>query len=171
MRPESHTHPDYYKYYIGLLKAQTIIEAFHENTAYLQSTLQQLKGVDGQFMYSPSKWTIHQLLLHLADTERILSVRALRFARLDPQINPSFDEDHYAAIANAENLTLPQIQDEILAVRQATYLQFKHYSADTLLRKGTTTMGDTTVLALGYMICGHNTHHLNILHERYLKGL
>lgn len=171
MRPEASSHPEYYKYYIGLLKAQTVLEAFHENTAYLQKTLTQLEGVDGHLSYAPNKWSIYQLLLHLADTERILSVRALRFARLDPQINPSFDEDHYAAVARNENLNLHQIQEEILAIRQSSYMQFKHYSTETLLRKGTTTMGETTVLALGYMICGHNTHHLNILHERYLKGL
>lgn len=171
MRPQPGTHPDYYNYYIGLVASETILEALEENKLLVISTIASIPEASADYAYDAGKWTIKQLLQHIADTERILAVRALRFARLDPQLNPSFDENHYASTAQVANKGVEDIMDELLAIRESTRLLFKSLNNDELLRSGETTVGKTTVLALGYMICGHSTHHLRVLRERYLKGL
>jgi uncharacterized damage-inducible protein DinB len=171
MRPQPGTHPDYYLHYIGLVGSGNILDALEENKLLLISTIASIPEASADFAYAEGKWTIKQLLQHIADTERILAVRALRFARRDQQINPSFDEDQYAAAANVAVKGIEDLMDELLAIREATRLLFKPLSDEELLRSGETTVGKTTVIALGYMICGHSTHHLKVLRERYLKGL
>ena len=39
---------------------------------------------------------------------------------------------------------------------------------EKLVLKGKIGSGDVSVLALGYFMCGHAQHHVNIIKERYL---
>ncbi|HRI22351.1 MAG TPA: DinB family protein, partial [Panacibacter sp.] len=43
--------------------------------------------------YSAGKWTIKDIVLHLADCERIIIYRATRIARADATVLPGFDEN------------------------------------------------------------------------------
>jgi hypothetical protein len=47
-------------------------------------------------------------------------------------------------------------------------LFFKQLSDKELLLKGQMASGEVDVLSLGYMLCGHAQHHINIIKERYL---
>ena len=55
-----------------------------------------------------------------------------------------------------------------VAVREASILLFKQLGAKELQIKGTTGLGDVTVLSIGYMMCGHALHHAKVIQERYL---
>jgi hypothetical protein len=61
------------------------------------------------------------------------------------------------------------IEDEFDAVRNGTIALFRSFSFETLMAVGTSPGGIVTVNSVGYMICGHSQHHLNIIKERYLK--
>lgn len=122
-----------------------------------------------EYAYAPGKWTVKQVIHHLIDTERIMSYRALRFARRDPQQPLPFEENDYAANAELDGRSLKDLLDEFESVRKATISLFRSFSDKTLLQSGQTFMGPTTVLALGYLICGHSKHHCNVIAERYLK--
>src|SRR5690606_5877951 len=119
------------------------------------------------FFYAEGKWTVKQLLIHIIDTERILAYRALRFARKDAQQPLPFDENTYAANAEVTERSLEDLLAEFESVRNATVSLYKSFSEPILLNKGKTAIGETTVIAIGFMICGHAAHHLYILQERY----
>ena len=49
-----------------------------------------------QYSYENDKWSIGQLLYHLLDTERIMSYRALTFARGEQIELPGYNHESYA---------------------------------------------------------------------------
>ena len=120
------------------------------------------------YRYAEGKWTIKDIIQHLIDTERIFSYRALRFARNDKTDLPGYDENNYAAAAGADTRHLQTLLTELSIVRQGTINLFKSFSADALLNTGTASGYNVSVRALGYLIIGHQNHHIKIYKERYL---
>ena len=120
------------------------------------------------YFYDDGKWTVKQVINHIIDTERILSYRALRFARGDNQKVLPFDENLYAANANLTNTNAQILADEFDSVRLSNILFFRQLSEKELLLKGQMASGETNVLSLGFMLCGHAQHHINVIKERYL---
>jgi hypothetical protein len=170
MRPQKSTYPVYYENYIPLVKEDDLITALNQNWKEIKEFISQIPKQKENFSYAPGKWTIKQVVNHLIDTERVFTYRALRFARKDPQQPLPFEEDNYAAAAEVQERTLADIMDEFEAVRKSTLLLYKSFSNTTLLLSGKTAGGETTVLAIGYTTCGHATHHLRVISERYLKN-
>jgi hypothetical protein len=123
----------------------------------------------GQFRYAPDKWTIKELLCHLIDSERIFAYRALRFSRNDKTPLSGFEEKDYAVQANAHSRSVASIANEIKRLRATTLDLYKSFSDEMLQRTGTANNSSLSVLNLGFIIPGHETHHLNVLRERYLR--
>lgn len=120
------------------------------------------------FAYEDGKWTLAEVLVHLFDTERIFQYRALRFARNDTTDLSGFDQNVYVPECNAGGRTKEDLIREFTSIRNASISLFSTFSADILMRKGKASGADMSVRALGFMIMGHQTHHLRILEERYL---
>jgi hypothetical protein len=104
----------------------------------------------------------------LIDAERIFTYRALRFARRDPTPLPGFDQDPYVAAPNFDSRPWNDLIAEFDHVRRSTILFFRSLTPEDLLRSGTASQNSITVRALGYIIAGHELHHLEILRDRYL---
>jgi hypothetical protein len=168
MRPKKEDYLPYFESYINLIEEGDIVSALKANH---QSTLDFMEAVPRQkvsYFYDDGKWTVKQVFNHIIDTERILGYRALRFARGDNQITPSFDENLYAANANLGETNMQLLMDEFDSVRLSNVLMFKQLSAKELALKGKMSAGEASVLALGYFMCGHVQHHVNVVKERYL---
>lgn len=168
MRPLEKDLIPYYVKYIDLIPEGDVISALKANH---QSTLDFIESIPRQkvnYFYEEGKWTVKQVINHIIDTERILSYRALRFARGDAQLLPGFDENLYAANANLTETNMQLLMDEFDSVRLSTILMFKQLAEKQLLLKGAMSSGETNVLSLGYFICGHAQHHVNVIKERYL---
>lgn len=118
--------------------------------------------------YAPEKWTAREVIGHLSDVERVLSYRALRFARGDATALPGFDENAYVPAANFEQRTMKSVVDEFFAVRRSTAALVESLTDETAARAGTLGSGTMTVRALLYLIAGHELHHRVLLRERYL---
>jgi len=117
--------------------------------------------------YAPGKWTGKELLVHVADDERIYAYRALRFARGDATELPGFEEKDYARTSGANDRRLDDILRELSAVRQATVELFDGLSDEALLRVGVANGHSMSVRAAAYHIAGHELHHVRFLREGY----
>jgi uncharacterized damage-inducible protein DinB len=167
-RPALEEYPEWVKGYIASVQSENLLEylqASHDRNSSLALTLseQQLN-----FRYQPDKWTIKEVLGHIIDTERIMAYRALRFARKDKTPLPGFDQDIFVENAHTQERDVQSIIREYAAVRQATLELFRSFDEETLTQSGTANDRQITVRALGYTIAGHETHHWNIIKERYL---
>src|SRR5688572_4675548 len=145
MRPDPGTYPPYLEAYISKVKENDAHEALKKNTKSLFDFLESIPENKADYAYAEGKWTLKQLLIHMADAERVFSYRAMRFARGDEQQPLSFDEDKYAANCNAEKRSLRSILSELKAVRQATVHLFESFDDAELSRTGNTAIGKITV--------------------------
>jgi uncharacterized damage-inducible protein DinB len=117
--------------------------------------------------YAPDKWTAREVIGHVADCERVLSYRALRFARGDTTPLSPFDENAYVPAADFERRSLESIVDVFLSVRSATVSLVDGLTETTAARAGNLASGTMSVRALLYLIAGHELHHRALLQERY----
>ena len=114
------------------------------------------------------KWTIKELVQHIIDAERVLSYRALRFARRDATDLAGFEEDDYVKNSNGDTRDYNDLLVEFSAVRNATILLFNSFTDEALQRIGSASGSIISVRALGFIISGHLQHHLTIIKERYI---
>ena len=121
-----------------------------------------------EYRYAEGKWTPKEILLHLIDTERVFAYRALQFARAKDVVIKGFDQDEFAANSNANDRTIKNLLEEYRAVRTATVILFSSFSNNTLLQMGVASDSPLSVRASGFIISGHEKHHIAILNERYL---
>jgi enterochelin esterase-like enzyme len=172
VRPATGTYLPYTQAYIDLvpLDADPLVQ-LRQQAAELHRELASLSEAQALMRYAPGKWTPKEVLVHLADSERIFAYRALRFARADAQELPGFDENEFAVHSEANDHSMSDLLTEYHAVRAATLAFFSGLNAGQLDRAGRANGGATSVRALLYIIAGHEQHHLRILRERYWPAL
>jgi hypothetical protein len=118
--------------------------------------------------YGPDKWTIREVVSHVNDAERLVSFRALWFARGFETPLPSFDQNEAIAKAGANDRAWRDLVEEFRAVRAATVALFRDLPDEAWARRGTASGYEFTVRALAYICAGHVAHHAAIVRARYL---
>ncbi|RZK23145.1 MAG: DinB family protein [Hymenobacter sp.] len=167
-RPAPGTYQPYAQGYIDLVpEGADPLTLLRQQPAELHRDLARLTEAQALMRYAPGKWTPKQMLLHMIDTERIFTYRALRFARGDMQSLPGFDENEFAASSEANDRPMSDLLTEYHAVRAATLALFGSLNAAQLDRAGLANGAPASVRALVFITAGHERHHLGILRERY----
>ena len=163
--------PQFFDRYINQVDNIFLMDALQQTPTFGQyipaSTLEAI----GDLRYAPNKWMVKDILQHVIDTERIISYRALRFARNDKTELPGYDEEIFGQTAHATRRTIADLYDEFAAVRQSSILLFGSFDNEMLLRTGVCFHQNISVLALGFVLVGHARHHAKIIRERYLPLL
>lgn len=162
--------PKFYNHYVMQVHDLDMLEALEQSGKNLAAMLSTVPEDMGEYRYEKGKWSIKELICHMMDAERIFAYRALRFARNDSTELSGFEENDYAPEANAHARTLKQLLAEAETLRKSTLDLFSSFTPEMLQRKGTANKNVVSVVNIGYIIAGHETHHHNILKERYLKA-
>jgi len=158
----------YFKQYIDLVDDISLIQALeigHRLTEVFFEAIPELKYL---YKYSIGKWTPQEILLHIIDTERIFCYRALSIARAKNPVLESFDENIFAKNSNANNRKMQNLLEEFIVVRNGTVILFKSFTEKDLQKIGQVNNHSLSIRAIGFIICGHERHHRNIIKERYL---
>lgn len=167
-RPDPSEYNAYYGRYISLVPDGPIVEQLGTQIAETLGVLRALPESRGEHRYEPGKWSIKELVGHLADGERVFSYRALRIGRGDETPLPGFEQDDYVRNGGFGARKLGHLIDELETVRRATVLLFEGLDEAAMTRRGTASEFPVSVRALAYIIAGHERHHLKVLRERYL---
>ena len=162
------TIPPFYKAYVKQIDEPDMLQALRISGHRMQELVHSIPDNKADFVYAPGKWTVRELLCHIIDAERIFCYRAMRFARNDKTPLPGFEEKDYAPQANATGRSLQKIAAEMSHLRASTIDLFESFTPEMLTRKGSANKNEISVVAIGFIISGHETHHRKILHERYL---
>lgn len=160
--------PQYYDRYINLVPDVELLQAFDDSISQLDQLDRNAMGRLGDKSYSPGKWTLKDIIQHLIDSERIMSYRALMFARRSGATLEGFDQDLFAANGNTSRRTVDDLLDELASVRRSTTALFNSFDDEMLLARGISWDIDVSVLELGFTMIGHQLHHVNVIRERYL---
>jgi len=166
-RPSPADYPPFYETYVKLVPEEDIHQAFLASVSELKLNLSAISNEKSSFAYAPEKWTVRQLLQHTIDTERIFQYRALCIARGEKQSLPGFEENSYAANADATDRHLKDLKEEMMTVRQSGHMLFQSFNDSMLRNSGLANNSSITVLGIGYVIIGHWRHHAGVLKSRY----
>lgn len=147
-----------------------LTDAVKQLTIQRDSVRQRLSGVPpakAAYRYAEGKWSVREVVGHLADAERIFSYRLLRIGRGDETPLAGFDENTYVPAGRFEERSMADVVEEWVAVRNATLALVKGMPAEGWTRRGTSNGKTLTTAALAYVMYGHVAHHVKILEERY----
>ena len=118
--------------------------------------------------YQEGKWTIPTIFQHLIDWERIWCFRAVIFARGEGTIPVAHDQEIMGQNANANDLPLEQLVQELRLVRQSTMMLFKSFNEAILQSSCKFFEYEMPLYAIGLTITAHQIHHFKVIQERYL---
>jgi hypothetical protein len=158
----------FYKNYIKSLGTVDLFEILNNSLEDLLLTIKHLPEEKLHFSYQEGKWTIKELVQHIIDAERVLSYRALRFSRNDSTDLQGFNEDWYVENSNGNDRNIEDLLNEFSFVRNSTISLFKSFSDEMFTLSGSINGSDMSVRALGFIIAGHQIHHLKVIQEKYL---
>lgn len=168
-RPKKNEYAPGYQPYIDLVDTGDFMDLLDQNTL---STIAFFKSIDKKnenLRYAENKWTIKEVLMHIVDTERGFSYRAIVCTRNDGKTPlPYMDEEFYANNVDVTDIPIENMIEEFLAVRKA----FKFIYTNNPIKKfsflGNATGHKISARALGFIAIGHVLHHINVIKQRYL---
>ncbi len=168
LRPDPTEHGAFYAGYVAGMPDGDILELLEDQHEKLRRRIEGLTDEGALHRYAPGKWSVKEVLGHLADAERIFTYRLLRVARGDATPLAGFDENAYVPAGSFGERNLASLLDELAAVRAATLTLLRGLPPDVGERRGEASGAPVTVRALAWILAGHERHHLRILDERYL---
>ncbi|HOC17610.1 MAG TPA: DinB family protein [Vicinamibacterales bacterium] len=135
------------------------LEAMSETPGRIRAVVSTLSPEDLERSHAPGKWTLRQLLVHLAQTELALPVRARMALTQKGYVAQPFDQNDWMAAESRVDGTTALAA--YTAVRQMN-LQF--FSALSASERATgfhhPEYGEITIDWLMRQIAGHELHHL-----------
>lgn len=159
--------PEYFDRYINLVEDVALLEAFDLSIAAIDALDLDLLDSISAAVYEPGKWTTAGIIQHIADFERILSYRALVYARRAGIVPQSIDENLVAEKSRADHRGIREVIADLRAARVSTRALFASFDEEMLDTIGTCWKYEMQVLAMGFNIIGHQVHHFKVLGERY----
>jgi DinB superfamily len=163
-KPQETEFAPFYAGYVG--KVSDPVALLAEQIAAFEK-LRGLAESVGDHRYAEGKWSVKELVGHMADTERVFGYRLIRIARGDQTPLAGFDENAWAAVAPHRKRPLAAVVDELIAVRRSTIALVESLDDTAMANAGVANNNPVTARAICWIIPGHAQHHLDVLRERY----
>jgi uncharacterized damage-inducible protein DinB len=167
-RPAADEYPPGYQKYFDLVPAGDFLTLLNENSTETVGFFEKLPTEKVDYRYAEGKWTVKEVLMHLLDTERVFSYRALTAARGDGSPHYRMDEELYAGNVDVTGRALSSLISEFKAVRGATVQLFENLTEAQSKLMCNIVPHPMSARAIGYFLIAHIRHHRNVIEERYL---
>lgn len=168
MKKTEKNNPDFLEYVLKLNRGIELKEALELSLNRINDLdIDQLNSI-GLKTYEKGKWTVHKIIQHLIDWERIWCFRAIIFARNEGHIPEAHDQEIMGKNSNADELAIEQLVNELRAVRQSTIKMFESFNINILETNCVFYEYEMPLYTIGLTITAHQIHHFNIIKERYI---
>ena len=119
---------------------------------------------------APGKWSVQEIIAHLADTELAAGYRLRKIAEQDGAQLQGFDQDAWAANGNYKQADVKTALTSYLAQRAMTLHFLKSQSKEVWERHGQhSQFGPMPFRKYVRLLAGHDVNHLEQI-ERNLRG-
>jgi uncharacterized damage-inducible protein DinB len=168
-RPEANEFNANYQKYFDQVPAGDYLQILRQNSVDSTAFFESIPPEKHDYNYAEGKWTVKEVLMHIIDTERVFSCRALAAARGDSE-TPVYrmDENLYARNVDVSERTLSNLISEFEAVRRATEYLFENLTDGQSKRWCNVVTHPMTARAIGYFLIGHVQHHIGVITDKYL---
>lgn len=165
--PRKGDYPVFYETYISKISNENYSDQIKKQIAELKSLFSSKEAGWDAKPYEVGKWTPKEVLGHMIDTERIMTFRALCFARGEEKSLPGFDQDPYVVAGKFNEVSSYLLLQDFEAQRHALLSFINTLNEGVLDFSGNANGNPITPRALLWIISGHFIHHFRILKERY----
>jgi uncharacterized damage-inducible protein DinB len=167
-KPSSDEYAPSYQKYFDLVPPGDYLSLLKHNSKQIATVFENIPIEKLDYRYAEGKWTVKEVLMHIIDTERVFSYRALAAARGDSATaHYRMDEELYARNVDVSSRSLPSLISEFKAVRSSTEQLFENITDDQSKWRCNLVTHPMSARAIGYFLIGHVQHHLNVIEERY----
>jgi uncharacterized damage-inducible protein DinB len=166
-RPQPDEYAGFFSRYIDRVPDGDIVAMLESQGNATQDMLASIGEEKGSYRYGPDKWSIKQVVGHVADAERVFTYRLLAIARGEKQSLPGFEENEYVEAANFDARSLAELAEGLRATRNATLTLMRSLDDEAWTRRGLANNTPISARAIAWVTAGHERHHVNILRERY----
>jgi hypothetical protein len=109
----------------------------------------------------PGKWSIKEIVAHLADSEVILGSRYRLVAAHDRPVLVGYDQDAFVLMLGVANTTTADLLDDFALARAVNLGLLDRLPTESLVRVGLhSERGEESILTMIEMYAGHDLHHL-----------
>jgi uncharacterized damage-inducible protein DinB len=165
-RPDASEFANFYAGYVGNVPDSGPVKLLEEQIGRLEK-LKSLPEDKANHAYADGKWTVKEVIGHLADAERVFTYRLTRIARGDQTPLAGFDENAWAKMAPHARRAMSKVADEMIAIRRSTLALIDSLDETSITNTGVANNNPVSARAICWILAGHTEHHLGILAERY----
>lgn len=169
-RPTAAEYAAFYAPYVLHVRTDDIVKTLEEQAVTLRQTFAAVPPEQETFRYGPGKWSVREVVAHMADTERVFGYRAFAISRGELQPLPGFDQNTYIANSGAADVPLKVLVASFVMARAANTVMYDTLTPEAWTRGGVANGQPVSVRALAYISAGHVIHHLAVLRKRYGIG-
>lgn len=169
-RPAPDEYDAYYGDYIAEMKDGPVLATLVGQGDRLRSLLAGLGPAGADYRYAPDKWSIKQVLGHLADAERLFGMRATCIARGETAALPGFEQDDYVREGAFDERSLDSLVRELEMLRGANVEMLATLRPEAWDRRGTASGVPVSVRAIAWILGGHLEHHMAVIRDRYREA-
>jgi hypothetical protein len=145
--------------YAASLGSRDPLEAMAETPSRIRQIVSALGPAGLARSYAPGKWTAHQLLVHLAQTELAFGVRARMALTTDDYVVQPFDQDRWlASEPHGEPAAALAAYEGMRALNLALFRNLSPADLGRGFRHPE--RGPLEVRDVVMMLAGHELHHL-----------
>jgi hypothetical protein len=166
-RPAQAEFAPFYGTYVSLVPESDALAVLEAQAGELRNLAATIPEDRERFRYAPGKWSIREVVGHVADTDRVFGHRAFCISHGERQPLPAFNQDEYMAESYCDARPLAELINEFAIVREANLIVLRRLGEEDWDRRGTASGHPVSVRALAFIMAGHVRHHLRILVKSY----
>jgi hypothetical protein len=150
----------YVRSLLDLLGSRDPLEVMAELTAWLEVRLRGVAEPELRRPEAPGKWSVIQVVQHLADSDLVAGYRTRMMLSADRPTLPGYDQDRWAGEFHYDQVPISQALDQLRALRAANLHLWKQLTPDQLDRVGLhAERGAETVRHLLRLMGAHDLVH------------
>lgn len=152
--------------YVAKVSDGDILATLMTQSDAIPAFIRAIPESESTIVHPPYGWSIHQVIEHCVEAERVFGYRILRFASGDKTDLPGWDENAFADSDYASSATLEELAFEYHLLRRANLCLLTRLNDDSWNQIGNADGKQISVRAVAWLMAGHWLHHEAILRKR-----
>ena len=156
---------------LGYVEGQDAIKVQRATAGKLKKSISGLSSSQLKWRQEPAKWSIAEIIAHLADAEIVASWRMRSVIGENGITIQPFDQDQWASVFNYRGRDARRSLEVFRSLRENNLLMLKEITPETWDNYGMhLERGKESIAHLARMFAGHDTNHILQI-ERIVKEL
>ena len=166
-KPDINTIASPFHKYIDLTPDVDLLKSLQSINDATIAILKNVPKDKEDFKYESDKWSLKKVICHLIASEIYFCDLVIRLTKEDSEQTVNYPLGNYDVGENSQK-SLAEISKDFIATRKATIQFFQDFDTRLIDTIYTINGNDYSPVGIGYIIMGHELHHMNVIQEKYV---